>query len=290
MLESTFQTFLLLAYFDIAMLSIIIANYAVSASYLGRETRLSRQRMERKEAELITELNKLNKLNKEPQISEIERKIRESKAERRRLSIRIFLLSWLGAVILPSMFFIFSLILALVGMNSEIIFVDSPQFLQQQSMIFSIGTIAIGFMTLLVVIRTIDSAAKSIPVPQFETHFRSGLKREKLKGKETEEITVCVENVGEDIAEDLLILVNFHPEFKVHKTSRYFVTEQGIETEYLGYQAAICRVDNIHADTTLYIAIRLTTPEKQGDFEIPILIYERKTGKHKDKLIIQIVQ
>ena len=102
MAESVFQTLLLLAYFDIALLSITIANYAVSASYLGRESRLSRWRMERRKAKL---LKRLKELHETAQIETIKNEIKEADAEKRKLRTHIFLLSWLGAVILPSIFF-----------------------------------------------------------------------------------------------------------------------------------------------------------------------------------------
>lgn len=287
--NSLFQTFLLLAYFDISLIAITIANYAVSASYLGRETRLSRQRIERKEGELLKELNTLKKKR---QIAEIENKIKESKMEKRRLRIRIILLSWLGAVILPSMFFVFSFVLAIVGINSEIILVDNPQSLLQQSMIFSVGTTAIGFMVLLIVIKVIDSAARSIPIPEFKVYFPSGLKKEKCKGNEKKEIEVCVENFGEDIAEILEIFIGFCPEFKVHPNpiSTYTIVKQGIQTDYPDYNSVVVKVPRIHADTSLAIPILLTTPEEQGEYDIPIAIYEKKRGKQKDRLVIVVTE
>lgn len=285
--DSLFQTFLLLAYFDIALITIAIANYAVSASYLGRETRTSRQRMERKKQELVKTLRDLQK--EECQIHEIKRKIKESDAERKRLNLRIFLLSWMGAVILPSMFFIISFALAVVGLNSEI-FSDTSQFLQQQSMIFSLGTISIGFMILLFIIRTIDSAARNIPLPKFEANFVTGLKKEKCKSKEKKEITFCIKNEGEAVAEKTHIFINFPPEFGVHKKIAYYsVFEQGIETEHAGYIAAIFRIETIHVDTSMYLKILLTMPEKEDVYKIPIHIYERKIGIQKDKLIIEII-
>lgn len=285
--ESLFQTFLLLAYFDIALLSITIANYAVSASYLGRETRLSRSRMERRKQKLI---EKLRELKKEPQIDEIKREIKKSDEEKKRLSIRIFLLSWLGAVISPAGFFLLSLVSAVIGMNSEMLlnYPQFPQFLQQQLMIFSLGTISIGFMVLLLVVRTIDSAARRIPVPEFEINFEKGSKRMKCKSKETKEITICVRNKGEDVAEDVEIFTCFPPSFVVHENS-YTVFKQGIETDYPDFTAAIHRTDMIHIDITIYYRIKLTMPEKGDVYEIPVDIHERKIGAYKDKLSIEIV-
>lgn len=287
MLESAFQTFLLLAYFDIALISITIANYAVSASYLGRETRLSRRRMERKKQQL---LENLRKLKKEAQIKDVKKELKESEAEEKRLGVRIFLLSWLGAVILPSVFFIWSFACAVIGMNSEILLSNDPQFLQQQVMIFSIGTMSIGLMVLLFVVRTIDSAAKRIPVPEFEVSFDKGYRKVKRKSKEKKKIMLRIRNKGEDIAEHMHIFFCFPSSFELHEQIGYTIFEQGLETDTPGHNAAIFHTDLIHIDTTSYYPILVTFPEKKGDYDIPIRIYERKTGKHKDELNIEIVE
>lgn len=288
MLESLFQTFLVLIYLDISLVAVTIANYALSASFLGRETRLSRQRMERKEGQLIAELSKLKE---KPQIAEIDRKIKETKAEKRRLSIRIFLLSWLGAVILPLAFLSFSLVLAIIGFNSESL-VDNPQFLQQQSLIYSIGTTATSFLILLLVIRTIDSAARNIPLPQFRAFFAGGSKKEKVKSKEKKPITFCIMNEGEDIGEDVLLLMNFPPEFSVsvNLPEDYYVFKQGSETDHPGYNAGISNIAKFHARTTEHTDVLLTMPEDEGVYEIPIDIYERKIGRQKEILAIEVTK
>jgi len=286
--DSLFQTFLLIAYFDIALLSITIANYAVSASYLGRETRLSRSRMERRKQKLVEKLRELRQ--KEPQIDEIKKEIKEFDGEAKRLSIRIFLLSWLGAVIAPSTFFLFSLLSAVIGMNSEMLnYPQFPQFLQQQLIIFSLGTISIGFMILLLVVRAIDSAARKIPVPEFDINFEKGGKKMKCKSKERKEITVCLRNKGEDVAEDVEIFTCFPPSFVVHENN-YIVFKQGIETDNPDYTASIHKTSIIHTDITVYYRIILTMPENGGIYEIPVEIHERKIGAYKDKLIIEIVE
>ena len=286
MLESEFQTFLLLAYFDIALISIAIANYAISASYLGRETRLSRRRMERKRQQL---LENLRRLKKEAQIKDVKKELKESEAEKKRLGTRIFLLSWLGAVISPSTFFICSFVSAVIGMNSEVLLQNNSQFLQQQVMIFSIGTMSIGLMVLLFVVRTIDSAAKKIPVPEFEVSFDKGFRKIKCKSKEKKKVMLRIANKGEDIAERMHIFFCFPPSFKVHEGIGYTIFEQGLETDTPGYNAAIFHTDLIHIDTTSYYPILVTFPEEKDIYGIPIRIYERKTGKHKDKLEVEIV-
>lgn len=176
------QTFLLIATFNIALISVTIANYAVSASYLGRETRLTRSRMEKRKQELMVRFKEMQEDNR---LDTLEQEIKKAKRDISKLSRRIFILSWFGAVISPSSLFILSLITAILGMNIEILTTSllTQNIWEQQFMMFSTGTLALGFFLLLVVIGVIDSAARKIPVPEFEVFFGNKSKTVKLKRK-----------------------------------------------------------------------------------------------------------
>jgi hypothetical protein len=287
MLESVFQTFLLLAYFDIALLSITIANYAVSASYLGRESRLSRWRMERRKKKLRETIKDFKET---AQFGKFKNEINKIGAEERRLGIRIFLLSWLGAVILPSMFFAMSLICAVVGINSEILTTSSviQHFLQQQLIEFSVGALGIGFMVLLFVIRAIDSAARKLPIPEFEVYFENRANKIKITRDQRKSILFCINNKGEDVAQDVQVFVFFPPAFEVHESGNYDITRQGSETDFPDYNAAIFREDLFHIDTILNLFIDITSPDEKKTYEIPLQIYERKIDPSKHKLEIEV--
>jgi hypothetical protein len=289
MVESVFQTLLLLAYFNIALLSVTIANYAVSASYLGRESRLSRWRMKKRQDRL---LERLKELRETTQIGSIKKEIGEAEAEQRGLGLRIFLLSWLGAVILPSMFFTISFICSVFGMNAEILSQDleTQRFLEQQLIIFSSGTLATGFMILLFVIRTIDSAARKLPIPEFEVWLQKRGELSKFKRNEKTTMALSVRNRGEDIAEDVMILVHFPPTFGFHKVSGYFTCKQGPETENPDFNTAIFTIEKpFYIDTILNNTIYVTTPDEKKTYEIYVSVYERKTGISKYKLAIEVV-
>jgi hypothetical protein len=288
MIESVLETFLLLVYFDIALISISIANYAIAASYLGREYRLSRWRMERKKQKL---LEKVKELKQTTQIEGIRKEIAEEEKEERGIGRRIFLLSWQGAVLAPLVFFIISFITAIIGMNSEILSNDVGMqgLLERQLMIASSGCTALGFIILLGVIGVIDSAARKLPIPEFEVTFLEGIKVLKLKRNERNTIELHVTNKGEDIAENLTIFVNFHPSFKVNPTPFYHVVKQIAETDYPEYNAAIFNAEIMHIDTTLQLFVDLTSPDIKETYEIPIDIYERKIGKSKHKLTVEVI-
>jgi hypothetical protein len=286
-----FQTFLLIATFDIALIAITIGNYAVSASYLGRETRLTRSRMDKRKEKLNLKLIDLQK--ESLKIESIKQEIKQAENDMDKLNTRIFLLSWLGAVISPSSLFIVSLVTAMLGMNADILTanIGTQGFYEQQFMIFSSGTLASGFLLLLVVIGVIDSAARRIPIPEFEVSFQDRAKTIKLKSGRFAEVTFCITNKGEAIAENLLIIINFPNVFRIQPyPPQYEVMRQGIESDYPDYIGVIIRSESQHIDTSGYTQVIITTsPEKKETYEIPIVVYEEKTGKTKYSLNIEIV-
>jgi hypothetical protein len=288
MVESVFQTLLLLAYFDIALISITIANYAVSASFLGRESRLSRRRMEKRKKQLDEKVKELQK--KGLPIEELNKETNEAQVDIKNIGWRIFLLSWLGAVIFPIIFFVFSFTCSVIGMNAEILWQDlETQRLEQVFTIVSSGTLAMGFAVLLFVIKAIDSAAKKVPIPEFQVYFQNRESPLKLKRKETVEITPCIENIGEDVAEDVLIMVHFPPSFKL-KQGKYHTCKQGSESDFPDHDSAFFPEKCIHPEIILNIAtIKIETPDEKGIYTIPVSIHERKVGTLDYKLTIEVV-
>lgn len=287
MVDSIFQTLLLLAYFDIALVAITIGNYAVSASYLGRESRLSRWRMERRRQKLRVRLKELDV--EKAEIKSIKKEIEEAESDEEVLSRNIFILSWQGAVVLPSLCFIVSLFCAVVGMNSEIVWSGANQPNLGQIIGVSAFLMGMGFFALFVVIRTIDCAARKLPIPEFEVSFENGAKVLKLKRNERRTVTVCADNKGEDISEDLKIFVNFPPAFIIYPSAYYEVAKQTAGTEHPDYNAAILEAEVLHIDNILLGHIDLTLPDEKKTYEIPVDIYERKTGVSKHKLTIEVV-
>lgn len=288
MAESVFQTLLLLAYFDIALLSITIANYALSASYLGRESRLSRWRMERRKAKL---LKRLKELHDTGQIETITNEIKEADAEKRKLRTHIFLLSWLGAVIIPLIFFGISLTFAVIGMNSEILSasLEIQQSLQRQLTIFSVGTLGFGFIVLLTVIRSIDSAATKIPMPEFETRFENETHEIKVKRNQRTSLKISIWNKGEDMGENLEVLLLFPPTFTIHKSPLYSIHEQPSGADYPNYHAVCLEVAVLHIDKVFFAKIDLTPPDEKKTYEIPVDINERKIGESERKLTVEVM-
>jgi hypothetical protein len=288
MIESILQTFLLLATFDTILISVSIANFAVSASYLGRETRLTRWRMEKRKQKLSERIKELQ--NKGLSIEDLKKETKEAENDINALGTRIFFLSWLGAVVFPSIMFIISLIFALLGMNIEILLPNGQaQGLMEQNLLAtSAATLGFGFFILLLVIAFIDSAARRLPIPEFDVYFEPKTDTLKMKRKERRSIEFSVHNRGEDIAQNLQIFVNFPPVFKLYLGS-YDIVKQTTETDFPNYNAAVFKTRMIHVDTITLYYLDLEAPDEIESYDIPVYIYERKTGLTKYKIAIQVI-
>ncbi len=289
MVESIFQTFLFLAYSSIAFPAIIVANYAVSASYLGRETRLYRWRIEKRKKMLLEKLKELQE-ERDP-IEGVKNEIKEGEKEKRGLEYRIFFLSWQGAVIVPSICFFSLLIIAVVGINSGIIAPNSEirQILEQQLLVLSALFLALGMGFLILVIRTVDHTARRLPIPKFRVRFDSMMTRMKLQKKMQTPINFHISNKGEDIAEDMQFFIFFHPSFELRPGVGYKIAKQPPSSNYPNYVAAMFQIAYDHIDVTIGTRINITTPDETGTFEIPVTIYERKIGESKEVLLLEIV-
>jgi hypothetical protein len=280
MIDSILQTFLFLATFDTILISVTIANYAISASYLGRETRLTRRRMEKRKQRLDGTIRELQA--KGLPIEELKKETKKAEDDITALNNRLFFLSWSGAVILPSICYIGSLVSAVIGMNSDLL----PNISIDGLMSSSLSFLGLGFVFLLVVIGVIDSAARRIPIPEFEVYFKNVLKTLKCKRKQTLVFTLCVKNKGEDLAEDALVMVHFPPTFQLQPMG-YRTFEQGPETDHPDYKSAIFDIIKSYPDTIINTDISITTPDDTEIHEIYVSIYEIKSGHSEYKLTIQ---
>ena len=168
------------------------------------------------------------------------------------LRSRIFILSWLGAVLFPCIRLHHISCLCSIGYEHRNSVSDSTSparvLYVQNFMAVSASILALGFLVLLVVVATIDSAARKIPIPEFEVYFKGLSKTLKCKRKQMSVITLCIKNKGEDLAEDALIMVHFPPSFQVQSTE-YRTYEQGPETDHSGYHSAIFDIDRMYPDT-----------------------------------------
>ena len=282
MIQSFLEILLLLAYLAIALISISIAIYAIAVSYLGRETSRTLWRLRKRREELRKRLKMLVSREKLEEKA-IEDELHKSRQEEHEIRDRLFCLSAKGAVWYPCISFSFTLLIAVCG----ILVIDALS--SGYFIVSATAFIVFGFYRLAKALTAIEWASQRIPLPKFEVSFANKATTAKFKIEEKAEIEVCVHNIGDEMAEQLELYVFFPPDFSVQKNSSYEIVEQGPETDYPKYMAAIFREETMHIDTIYIFTVLLKMPKKVGSYTIPVEICERKIGESKHRLIIEIV-
>ena len=282
MTEGLLETLQILAYLSIALISLVVATYAISVSYLGRETHRSLWRKKKRRAELE---RKIKELGEKADVKRIKEEIETYEKEISELDKRLFYLSVEGAVVLPSILGLIALVFTIYN-----IYMNPSEIIRHYLMLGAVIFIAAGFVFLVKTLFTIDWVASGIPIPEFEVAFESRLFSEKFHSKERKEVTFVVANIGEVIAEDIEVFFFFPPEFKVGSSRYYRVTKQEVKEEYPNHNAVTFDIKRIHIDVGHVLPrIALEMPEKMGSYIIPVGIYERKIGESKHKLTLEIV-
>jgi hypothetical protein len=283
--ESLLEVSQILAYVSLALISLLVATFAISVSYLGRETHQSLWRKKRRRAELEKKLKEL--VDKTADVEGIKREIEDYEKEIRELDEKLSSLSVKEAVVYPSALGLTALVLSVIN-----VFLNPRELYAGVLVFIAVVSIAGGSVFLLRTLYAVDWVASRIPLPRFEVSFKSRLKYEKCNSKEHREITFCVSNIGEVLAENVEIFIFFPPDFKVgKKRPYYFIVKQDAKGDHPSYNAAIYRIDFIRTDvTTRLTSIPLDMPEKTGSYTIPVCIYERKIGSSEHELTIEIVE
>jgi len=288
--QNQLETLLIIAYLCIALISIVIAVYAIGASYLGRETLRSKWRKKKRREELE---RKMKELGPKADVEGIKEEIDRYEKEIIEIDDKLSYLNVWRAVIDPTICFVTALIIISYNIYADPIGALKSPFgstligINDLLTFFSVIAIAAGVFFLVKTLFAIEWAASRIPLPEFKVTFENGLTRNRYRVEEVSAIKIDVENIGEEIAEDVKILVLFPPNFNVAG----FVAVQPASSKYPDYKAAVLEIPSIHIgiDILFQDAISLTMPKELGLYEIPVEIYERKiVGPLTHKLNLEI--
>lgn len=214
MSEGIFQLLLILSYLDIALISITITVYAISASYLGRETSRSISRKRRRVAELKENLGSLStRIKNEEGIGDIQREISRYKKEQKNLERSLLWLSVKGAVYTPTAFFSASLLACAFG----ILEVLNPEI----SLASSAVIIVFGALCLGKTLKATEKAATTIPRPKYEVFFKpTRLVTKQCKANTRSTFNLILHNIGDERSEKPLVVLYFPKGIEITKTPR----------------------------------------------------------------------
>ena len=284
MSENIFQILLLLSYFDIALISITIAVYAVSVSYLGRETSRSISRRKRRVAELKESIGSLStRIRDEREISAIEKEIAHYKQSQKSLERSLLWISVKGAVYTPTAFFSVSFLLCVLGMLEVL----NPEILLALSSVF----IVLGGVCLGKTLKATEKAAMEIPKPRYEVFFRSTeLMTKQCRANTPTKIEPIFHNIGDERSENPLLVIYFPEGVVVEKKYRKWEKALGISKGRPYGRVGSCYVDRdvgiINVDQFLKLG-SITIIAKQGTHKIPVEIKD-KSGKSVHELILEV--
>lgn len=280
MQQNLFETLLIIAYSCLALISVVIAVYAIGASYVGREThrskwrkRVRREILERRVRELALRVG-IEGINKEKQLCDKE--IAE-------IDDRLSSLGIWEAVVIPTVMFSIALILTI----SFTCFSEDENFWYEW---FAILFILAGAYFLARTLFAIEWSTSRIPLPEFLVTFEDGQTSQKHKTKENVALNISIQNIGEDVAEGVEVFIGFPPNFKIQKQTVYPVVKQTARTKHPDYSAMVVEIKRIYMEIEVpLLSIIVEMPEEAGNYEILVEIYEQKrVGASSHKLNLEI--
>ena len=283
MSENIFQILLLLSYLDIALISITIAVYAISVSYLGRETSRSISRRKRRVTELKETIGSLStRIRDDKEIDAIQKEIAYYKKQQRGLEGSLLWLSVKGAVFGPTAFFSASLLLCVFG----ILEVWNPEIL----LILSSVLVIIGGICLGTTLKSTEKAALEIPRPKYEVFFRSSeLMTKRCKADTPTSVELVVHNIGDESSENPLIVAYFPKGIDVKRTPSLWskslaVSKAQPSGEFSGSYSRSARTLNVDAFQQLQ---KFDVVAKQGTYKIPVVIKD-KVSRSTFELVLRV--
>jgi hypothetical protein len=279
------QVFMMLAYLAIGLISIIVPTYAISVSYLARETAKTFELIEKRREELQEKLEEFKlKLKKSPETEDLKKEIKNYEEKIEELKTNLSFLSVRGAVGYPLLFFLVALTFAILGVYSF----PTPE---SSGMVITIVFMSFGLACVGRTLRGVERAALRIPSPKFEVGFKSGATIEKFKTGEQREVPFKITNVGEELAENTRLTLLFPPDFNVIKSRDYEIIKQ-TDAPYSEYNSVDFYVSPpvyVYVDDSYDFEVSIKMPEKTGRYIIPIQIHARNMRKSEHQLTIEVI-
>jgi ABC-type multidrug transport system fused ATPase/permease subunit len=281
MAEPMFEILLFSAYLSVALISVVIAVFAISVTYFSRESKRSLWSLEKRRKELGLKIKRYKNVD----VEQLEKDINLLKKEESSIKDRLFYLSPFGAVVTPCFILIIAIFFSLYGLtlypyNSEYFIVAS--------------LIAIGFGSAFIfqTIRTIGWVSSRVALPKFQIYFGDYQKEAKMKVKEKRKLIFGLENIGDILAEKLRILVFFPPGFKISRGRDRFeiLTQSKSDVEFPNHATADMTVDESHIGLCNIFEIVVEAPENPGKYSIPVRIYEKNVPETNLELTINVTE
>ncbi|MGD0177560.1 MAG: hypothetical protein ABSA50_11910 [Candidatus Bathyarchaeia archaeon] len=285
-----------LAYLAIGLISVTIPTYAISITYLGRETEGTLKELERRRGRFSDKLDELrNRIQHETSttaIQALKEEISLFEKEEERLKNRLFFLSAKGAVFFPVVFYIMSLGASLYG----IVYATNEQVFP--TLLGAAFSLFVGLALLWGTLHGVEEAAlrpEDKLLPAFTVTFIDGTTTCSFPADTLQIFQILVRNNGEVMAKCVEALIAFPPDFEVPSVSQpeaRLSTQpadrviHGISTR--GYDTLWVKLNEIHSTIMKSIPLSdVKIPARQGAYKIPVLIFSEQTKPSEHVLTIE---
>lgn len=265
-------------------MSITIPTYAISVTYLARETSRTIQDLGKRRRELAEKLDELRKkLEDEAGVKAIEQEMAKYKEEDERLKDRQLCLSAKGAVGYPFAGFFVALAVVAYG------YYTGGNELSPAALFLSMGYGVYRLSKSLAAIERAAMRPEKVLLPDLKARFSSGASSMSFKVSQQQAVEFMITNEGEDVEEAVMVTFNFSPEFGVKPGTDYDVVKQGPTTAHPGWNSTFFKIDIIHVDLSIDVEVNLKLPDKPGSYVVPVVIRAKKVGKLESELRFEVM-
>jgi len=282
-----------LALLAIGMMSITIPTYAISVSFLGRESKRTLLDLERRRGDLEKKTKELTAtVGTGPGLIALKAEIAQYEKDINQMKGRLTSLSVWGAFVYPVLCFAVALLSAGYGflVYSNAISSFEPSLTGDAWVFFSIVFSLLGIVFLGNTLFRVNQAALSPEtLSSFRVSFENGSTVERFPLSTPSKASVLIHNFGKEMAENVMIMIFFPTGF----TTQPGLYSQGVQPpypvmDYPGWPSVSAVFDDMHEDTINTMAIGLVTPTMRDKYKIPIYIWEKRLGKSVHELVIEV--
>lgn len=287
-----------LAFLAIGLISVTIPTYAISITYLGRETEGTLKELERRRGRFSDKLDELrNRIQHETSttaLQAIKQEVSLFEKEEERLRNRLFFLSAKGAVFFPVVFYIMSLSSSVYG----IVYATDEQLFP--TLLGAAFSLFVGLALLWGTLRGVEDAAlrpEDKLLPAFTVTFLDETTTRSFPAGTVQVVGIRVRNNGEVMAKCVEVFALFPPDFDVPLVSEpeALVSKQPVERDRVihgiptkGYHSFWIKFNEIHSTISKTSSLsNVKIPARQGAYSIPVLILSEQTKPSEHVLTIE---
>jgi len=280
-----------LAFLSIGLMSVTIPTYAISISYLSRESESTLRDLRRRREQLSEKLGDLGKrLKEEPSMrTTIKAEIAKSETEEKQLTERLFSLSYNGAVVHPLAAYLLSLGFCVYGTLYP---PTDPWFL-----LLPIAPIVYALYRLQNTLQAVETGAlrpEEELLPRFKIAFKDGRTNIGVQTGNSTNLEVGIHNIGPGYARGIDFFLAFPPDFTIPEPTNpdIRIGEQAFDevirdVNIKGYLGVWSYYERIPQGVSWGVVIPVT-PTKKGTYKVPSVVYSEKTEPTTEILIVEV--